>query len=172
MSATLSSRSAPNGAPVRKRSCSRSSAQSKTSSCVRPTPTSFRRSPTICRSGKRRFHFSFSGRSRVYHTPEDTPDKLDWKKIDATTRWLTRFVRRARTRDERLVYGDDASADASTLDELREILEPLGAHSTEALFAKRHVEHLRAACDKQGRLPKDKRFEIAALVGAIESRLA
>jgi len=45
------------------------------------------------------FLFLSAGRSRVYHTPEDTPDKLDHRKLAATARWLTRFVRAARLRD-------------------------------------------------------------------------
>src|SRR4051812_20539148 len=32
------------------------------------------------------FLFLSAGRSRVYHTPEDTPDKLDYGKIEATAR--------------------------------------------------------------------------------------
>src|SRR5512139_620657 len=45
------------------------------------------------------FLFLSAGRSRVYHTPEDTPDKLDYAKIAATARWLTTFVRATRMRE-------------------------------------------------------------------------
>lgn len=41
------------------------------------------------------FAFLTSGRSRLYHTPADTPEHLDWPKMAATARWLELFVRDA-----------------------------------------------------------------------------
>jgi Zn-dependent M28 family amino/carboxypeptidase len=117
------------------------------------------------------FLFLSAGRSRVYHTPEDTLEKLDQPKIAATSRWLERFVRATRTRDERITW-EPRSGDASTLDEIAEILEPLAAFSTEVAFAQRRVARLRASCNDDGRLPDASRLELGALVAGLESRLA
>lgn len=116
------------------------------------------------------FLFLSAGRSRVYHTPEDTPDKLDDPKITATARWLTRFVRASRDRDElRFV---DASLDRGTLDEVGEMLDVLSAVSPEAGFARQQVTKLAGACDRAGNLPAARRGELGALVGMLESSLA
>src|SRR3954453_4514167 len=69
------------------------------------------------------FLFLSAGRSRVYHTPEDTSDKLDLGKIAATARWLTRFVRTARVRDAGPYL--DGRLDRGTLDEVAEIIAAL-----------------------------------------------
>jgi hypothetical protein len=115
------------------------------------------------------FLFLSAGRSRVYHTPEDTPDKLDYPKIAATARWLTRFVRASRVRPE--TQFADASFDRATLDEVGEILVSLAALSPEAAFALDHVQQLRGACDRDGNLPAGRRGELASLTAMIEARL-
>src|SRR5205814_1913947 len=46
------------------------------------------------------FLFLTSGRSQRYHTPQDTPEHLDWRKMEATARWLEAMVRRACARPE------------------------------------------------------------------------
>ena len=115
------------------------------------------------------FLFLSAGRSRVYHTPEDTPDKLDHAKIAATARWLVRFVRATRLR-ERPVFRD-ASLDRGTLEELAEVIEPLQPYSSDAARVLRRVRELRAACDRSGDLPRALRPEIGALVGLLEARL-
>lgn len=118
------------------------------------------------------FLFLSAGRSAVYHTPEDTPDKLDHAKIAATSRWLERFVRASRTRDERITFDPDGAADRSTLDELDEILESLSPLATAARFARSGVKSLRLACDRDGRLPGALRPTLQAMVAGLESRLA
>ncbi len=115
------------------------------------------------------FLFLSAGRSRVYHTPEDTPDKLDFDKIAATARWLTRFVRAARTRPP--TSFTDASLDRGSLDEIAEVIGALTGLAPEAAAALQHVHHLRAACDRYGNLPPSRRDEIAMLVAALEARL-
>jgi len=115
------------------------------------------------------FLFLSAGRSRVYHTPEDTPDKLDHKKLQATARWLTRFTRASRMRDT--VFVDD-SLDRGTLDEVGELLEALAPISPEAAFARSHVLELVASCDRAGYLPANRRSELGSLVGMLEARLA
>ena len=116
------------------------------------------------------FLFLSAGRSRVYHTPDDTPDKLDYGKIAATARWLTRFVRAARSArraafiDGRLDRGD---ARRGRRDHRR---ARAGSRPTPRL-ALRHVHELRAACDRAGNLPARRRGELAGLVEMLEARL-
>jgi Iap family predicted aminopeptidase len=115
------------------------------------------------------FLFLSAGRSRVYHTPEDTPDKLDLDKIAATARWLTRFVRAARVRDPAPFV--QASLDRATLDELAEILEALLPLSPEAAIALHRAQQLRTACDRSGNLPDKLRGELSLLILMLEDRL-
>jgi Zn-dependent M28 family amino/carboxypeptidase len=116
------------------------------------------------------FLFLTAGRSRIYHTPEDTPEKVDYGKVDATARWLTRFVRATRVRPERLTFADDASDDAGTLDEIAEVVRAV--RGSESQLALRYITTLRAACDAAGRLPAARRGDLAAVVAMVESRLA
>jgi hypothetical protein len=118
------------------------------------------------------FLFLTSGRSRVYHTPEDTPEKLDYPKIEATSRWLTRFVRSARLRSGPVVFDENGRDDVGSLDEITGVVKALASVSPEAELAVMHLTALRAQCDASGRLPGDLRNEIASVVGMIESRLA
>ncbi|MFL5429178.1 MAG: M28 family metallopeptidase [Myxococcales bacterium] len=115
------------------------------------------------------FLFLSAGRSRVYHTPEDTPDKLDYGKIEATARWLTRFVRASRTRDDSPFV--DERLDRGTLDELSEVITALAALSPEAAAALEYVNRLRAACDRKGNLPEALRPDLCNVVAMLESRL-
>jgi Zn-dependent M28 family amino/carboxypeptidase len=117
------------------------------------------------------FLFLSAGRSRVYHTPEDTPELLDYGKIAATARWLTRFVREARVRPA-TTFVDDAALDRGTLDEIAQIVAALAEVSPEAQLALRHVANLRAACDRDGNLPRSRRAELGSLVMLLESRLS
>ena len=116
------------------------------------------------------FLFLSAGRSRVYHTPADTPDKLDYGKIAATARWLTRFVRAARLREHTQFV--DGTLDRGTLDEIGEVIGALAALTPEATGALAHVQKLRAACDREGNLPRHRHAELGVLVGMLESRLA
>jgi Zn-dependent M28 family amino/carboxypeptidase len=115
------------------------------------------------------FLFLSAGRSRVYHTPDDTPDKLAYPKIAATARWLTRLVRASRVRDDTRFV--DGALDAATLDEVDEVIRALAPLATEATLALDHVKHLRGACDRAGNLPRSRRGELGTLVGMLEARL-
>lgn len=115
------------------------------------------------------FLFLSAARSRVYHTPEDTPDKLDRPKIAATARWLTRFVRATRQRDA-LVFRN-ARLDRTTLDELDEILGALAPLTREAAAARQLIAQLRQRCNAKGELPQRARAELTKLLGALEQRL-
>ncbi len=118
------------------------------------------------------FLFLTSGRSRVYHTVDDTPDKLDLPKIAATATWLTNLVRALRIRPTPIRWDPRASADAATLDELTDLVTTLAAVSTEATHALPQLAALRRSCDRTGRLPDHQRHLLGTLVGALESRLA
>jgi Zn-dependent M28 family amino/carboxypeptidase len=118
------------------------------------------------------FLFLSAGRSRVYHTPDDTPDKLDAPKIAATAHWLAELVRATRRRAEPIAFVEHGAGDAATLDETGELLQALAPFSREAAGALRRVGQLRAACDRSGRLPDTVRGELASLVIGIESALA
>lgn len=115
------------------------------------------------------FLFLSAGRSRVYHTPQDTPDKLDHGKIEATARWLARFVRASRTR-EHSPFVDDR-LDRGTLDELGEVIGALAALSPEAAGALEYVRRLGAACDRKGHLPEPLRSDLCNIVAMLEARL-
>ncbi|MEO8702067.1 MAG: M28 family peptidase [Kofleriaceae bacterium] len=115
------------------------------------------------------FLFLSGGRSRVYHTPDDTPDKLDYTKIAATARWLTRFVRASRTRD--MPVFRDARLDRGTLDELAEVIGALSALAPQATTAHRRVDQLRRACNRDGDLPPALHHELGSLITALEARL-
>jgi hypothetical protein len=115
------------------------------------------------------FLFLSAGRSRVYHTPDDTPDKLDHQKIAATARWLTRFVRASRRREPTQFV--DANLDRATLDEVGEIIDALAPVSPDAAVAAHHVHELRTACDAAGSLPAARRGELASLVYMLEASL-
>ncbi len=115
------------------------------------------------------FLFLSAGRSRVYHTPEDTPDKLDLAKIAATARWLTRFVRASRTREPASFI--DRTLDRGTLDEVGELLDVLTPFSQEAATARHQVTQLASQCDRAGNLPEKQRYALGALVGMLESSL-
>jgi Zn-dependent M28 family amino/carboxypeptidase len=115
------------------------------------------------------FLFLSAGRSAVYHTPEDTPDKLDYRKIAATARWLTRFVRASRVREPTQFV--DANLDRATLDEVGEVIASLAPFAPEAAVAASYVTQLRGACDRDGNLPERRRHELGSIISALEARL-
>lgn len=119
------------------------------------------------------FLFLTNGRWRYYHTPEDTPEKLDYPKIEATTRWLERFVREACARPERHVsFLQDVRDDASTLRTLIDLLAKLEALSPMATMARTSAEQLLTKCDRKGRLDDGARATLLMLVQRIELSLS
>jgi hypothetical protein len=120
----------------------------------------------------RPFVFLTNGRSRRYHTYEDTPEHLDYAKMAATARWLERFVRQTCQRDERPLELEDRSDHVSTLDSLDALLTPLAARAPAAGLALEVTKSLRAACRADRSLPEPRRPELAMLVARIESALA
>lgn len=118
------------------------------------------------------FLFLSNGRSRVYHTPQDTPDTLDFAKMAATAEWLTRFVRETCDRAEERIAWTGAPDDAATLRTLGEIARALEAVTPEARGARADAERLLAACDARGVLPSRHRAGLFRLVATMEGGLA
>jgi Zn-dependent M28 family amino/carboxypeptidase len=117
------------------------------------------------------FAFLTAGRSRVYHTPDDTPEKLDWAKIEATARWLERFVRDACARDpDRRSELQDVRDDASTLESLAAVTGALTAVSPQAQMGHAMATDLLRAC-RDRELPSPRRAELLALLQLIEQGL-
>jgi hypothetical protein len=121
---------------------------------------------------RRPFVFLTAGRWRHYHTPSDTPEKLDYDKMAATARWLERFVRETCARPEGPLPFLADGCDAPTLRSLIDLTGALARFSPEAEMGREYAETLLAACDGRGRLPASRRGEVAQLVSLLESRLA
>ncbi len=117
------------------------------------------------------FLFLTAGRSRVYHTPEDTPELLAWDKMAATARWLDRFVRLACERDDASAF-EDRRDDASTLRSLVELTSTLVPYSEQAGLGLALARSLLEACDDHGRVPDPRASEVQQLVSLLESGLA
>ncbi|HEY6556471.1 MAG TPA: M28 family peptidase [Polyangiaceae bacterium] len=117
------------------------------------------------------FLFLTCGRSRVYHTPEDTPELLAWEKMAALASWLEIFTREI-CRDTRPIAFRNVTDDASTLRSLQALLSPLAPVVEPARLALSKAETLRRVCDAEGSLPPQLRDEARALVAAIEGALA
>lgn len=113
-----------------------------------------------------------NGRSRVYHTPGDTPDKLAWAKMSATARWLESFVRRNCARGEAPFTFSNGRDDIGTLDSFIALVTPLAEVSPEARMGLGMARALRDACDAKGLLPSHRQPELAMLIAALESGLA
>jgi len=116
------------------------------------------------------FLFLSSGRSRVYHTPQDTPDKLDYPKMEATARWLERYVRHCCQRPEPIEF-QRRRDDLSTLESLIDMLDPLAEMSEEAVAGRQMAIELRGACDPDGALPAGRAIEASALAMGLERAL-
>jgi hypothetical protein len=113
-----------------------------------------------------------NGRSRRYHTPDDTPEHLDWEKMTRTARWLELLVRRACARPEERVAFRERRDDASTLRSLVDLLTPLAEVSPLAREGRAAAERLLTACDPDGALPDARADRPAGLVAMLESALA
>ncbi len=115
------------------------------------------------------FVFLTCARWRHYHTPNDTPDKLDYAKMAALARWLERWTRESCARPEPRVtfhnQRDDAST-ARTLISLTRSLEPLSAQAGQA---RQFAEALLARCDARGQLPAAACDEARNLVAMLEA---
>ena len=118
------------------------------------------------------FLFLSCAHGRHYHTPQDTPDWLDWAKMEATARWLERFVRETCARPEPRIAWTGACDDASALRTLIEIGKSLADVLPPALEGVAVASALLAACDQEGRLPASRRAELQLLAQMLENVLA
>ena len=119
------------------------------------------------------FVFLSNGRSAVYHTPEDTPDKLDFGKMQATAQWLTRFVAETCDRpDARIEWRANVRDDASTLRTLAAIAREMQEIDPGAGAAAQVAEALLVRCDAGGRLAERDRGQLSTLTAMMESGLA
>lgn len=111
---------------------------------------------------RRRIPFLFltGGRSARYHTPDDTPEHLDWEKMRATATWLERYVRRTCARPEATLEFRHQRDDASTL------------RSLAALAPQLPTQELLDACDEAGRLPPPLADAPGKLILSLEDALA
>jgi hypothetical protein len=119
------------------------------------------------------FLFLTAGRTRHYHTPQDTPEKLDFPKMAATARWLERFVRETCARPEpRIASFPERRDDAATLRSIASVTRMLERVSPQAAMGRKAAEALLGECDSEGRLPLTRRPEVQMLVGFLEEVLA
>jgi hypothetical protein len=75
---------------------------------------------------RRPFLFLTTGRTETYHTPEDTPDRLDYERLGRVTRWIAQLAVHAAQTNEALGWRDwraDARADARLVLRLSEAVE-------------------------------------------------
>ncbi|HEY4220759.1 MAG TPA: M28 family peptidase [Myxococcota bacterium] len=121
---------------------------------------------------ERPFLFLTNGRSRRYHTVDDTADHLDTAKMTATARWLERFVRDTCARSGGAFTFHNARNDVATLDSLIDVLAQLQSASPMAAQALAQARSLRGHCDKRGALPAALADDVDALVSGIETALA
>jgi hypothetical protein len=122
---------------------------------------------------RRPFVFLTGGRWRHYHTPTDTPEKLDYGKMAATAGWLERFVRETCARDEGpIAFVDGGRNEACMLRSLVAITSALEPVTDEARLGREMAEELLGACDERGQLAKGRRDEVRMLVEMLEVRLA
>jgi Zn-dependent M28 family amino/carboxypeptidase len=119
------------------------------------------------------FLFLTCGRSARYHTPQDTPEHLDWKKMARTSAWLERLVRRTCARsDERVSFSAGGRDDRSTLVSFEDLVRPLASLSPLAQQAASRARELIDACDAQGQLPPVLAHAPTELVLGLEGLLA
>jgi hypothetical protein len=112
------------------------------------------------------FLFLTCGRSSVYHTPEDTPDRLDFEKMRATGDFLAELVLDlaqnaplARYRDER----DDAASVESII-EIATLLAPFAPQAAMAVQVAQQL-HGRALSEEERRV-------LGMIVAGLEQGLA
>jgi hypothetical protein len=115
------------------------------------------------------FLFLTCGRWQHYHQPTDTPERLAWEKMTATTAFLIDLTleasRRPEPRVEWLADGRDDAASLRTLRELASLVLPTHT-SLEPVLAR-----LDALSKRREPLSSEERLQISALIGRMESLL-
>ena len=96
---------------------------------------------------------------------------LDYARMQATARWIERFVRDTCTRGESPFEFRQQRDDLSTLESLESMLQSLTGTSDMAAMGLRMARDLRARCRADRTLPEGARGELDMLVQGIESAL-
>lgn len=117
------------------------------------------------------FVFLTCGRSRAYHTPDDTPETLSFEKIAGVARWLSRFTDDAANRPEPQVSFTDAGDDLSTARTLEYVAHALSPQLPEAEQAAALAGRIATLCDGNRRAPEELALQLRMLVGLLESAL-
>jgi hypothetical protein len=119
------------------------------------------------------FLFLTCGRSARYHTPQDTPEHLDWAKMKALSRWLEHFVRSSCAREEgRVQSTSHRRDDRSTLESFADLVSPLAPFSPVAEQGLATARSLLTECARDGSLPAALAERPSDLVLALEQALA
>jgi hypothetical protein len=116
------------------------------------------------------FLFLTCGRWRHYHTPRDTPDRLDYRKMAATARWLERLVRVAAAPGppRRFTDGND---DLASLAMMRELVTAMRDRWPDADAQLAQIAAL-AGRVRDDRLPPDAFLEALVLLARLEAAVA
>lgn len=117
------------------------------------------------------FLFFTLGRDRYYHTPEDTPEKLDYPKMLALADYLVSLTRELAARDG-FTFEADAVDDAATLATLVELGHHAGplARKPEQVMAL--IRKLQQRMERGAQLTHGDRGTLRAAIIAIEEALA
>jgi len=117
------------------------------------------------------FVFLTCGRWRHYHTPDDTPDKLDYPKMAALSRWLQRWTRETCARPEPRIQFDNRRDDASSVRTVIALAGALEPFAPQAAVGRQMAEDILSRCDAHGRLATADRREVSGLVQLLEAGL-
>jgi Zn-dependent M28 family amino/carboxypeptidase len=118
------------------------------------------------------FAFLTAGRAAYYHTPDDTPDKLDYPKMAALARWLQRWTRETCARPEPRIRFQDRRDDAATARTLVEVAQALEGSIPAASALRAEAEALLERCDASGHLPASARHVLQLLLHSLEASVA
>lgn len=117
------------------------------------------------------FLFLSAGRSRRYHTPQDTPEGLAWNKMAATARWLERYVRQTCELPTPPSFTGATRDDAATLRSISALTAELAPYVQAARSAGAIAESLLRQCDRAGRLPDGLHGHLVKLLASLEQAL-
>jgi Iap family predicted aminopeptidase len=113
------------------------------------------------------FLFLTGGRWRHYHTPEDTPEKLDYHKMTATADWLEQLARAGCGKMPRRFT--DGRDDAATLRTLRDMVQRIAHRWPPSGKVLQHLDRMQLADD---RFDPDQFGEARMMLAMIESAVA
>jgi Zn-dependent M28 family amino/carboxypeptidase len=113
------------------------------------------------------FLFLTGGRWRHYHTPEDTPEKLDYGKMAATADWLEALARAPCGKLPRPFT--DGRDDEATLRTLRAVIEAAAPSWPPAPMLLQRLDRIEV---RQGRFTPDGFTEALMILAMVEAALA